>query len=422
MWQFIKRFLEDIKTDLYHSSLLFSGNFAAQIITFLAYPVITRLYSASQFGEFSLFLSITSILAILATGRLEFALMLPESDIEAHNLKKIGARWCLIFSMACVLISLILGQIGKFNKTIPGLYWIGLYVFLTGIVQIFTLYRNREKQYKKLAKVSVLQNASTSGTKIIFGFAQSISHGLIWGNIIGQLITAIAISKGYISQTFKSRPASIKATLQKYSAFPKYRMIQAIINSLSSNLPIFFITYYFSTKESGYYALVLGIAYKVIGLITQALYQVLYRRFAELNNKQEPILPIFFKIIILLFFTGFIPCAFIFIFAKPLVLLFFGNSWIETSIYIKMMLPWLIMVLIAQPFGFITDIFSLQKQSLIFDIIHLLMRITALYIGFWFNNVYLSIILFSVSSITFILSLLGWYYIIIKKHSVIIMR
>jgi len=415
IWHFIKHFLDDIKIDLFHSSILLSGNIATQLIAVLAYPVLTRLYSASQFGEFSLFLSITGILAIISTGRLEYALMLPDKDSEARNLIKIGIRWCLIFSLACLIVSLIIGQFGKLTQKIPGLYWIGLYVFLSGTVQFFTLYRNRLQQYKKLAKVSVLQNTASSGIKIAFGFTNLISYGLIWGNIIGQFIATWTITKGYVIQLFKEKPLSVKATLQKYSAFPRYRMVQAVINSLSSNLPIFFITYYFSLKEAGFYALIFGIAMRVIVLISSSLYQVLYQKFSELKRKHQPMIKLFIKIIILLLMISFIPGVVIIIFAKPLVSIFFGNGWLEVTGYMRIMFPWLVMVFVASPFAFIFDVFLLQKKALYFDLIQLFSRILSLYIGLWFNNVFLAILLFSLSGVACQLFLIIWYRIIITK-------
>ena len=199
MLKFIRRFFSNIKTDLFHSSLLLSGSLVAQLIAFLAYPVLTRLYSPGQFGEFSVFLSITGILAILATGRFEYALMLPEEENEAKTLKRIGLRWCLIFSSACFLVSIGLGFFKNLN--IPGLYLIGLYVFLSGTIQLFTLYRNRLKQYKKLAQVAVMQNAAASGSKILFGLGGFFNIGLLWGSIIGQLVSAWVVSKGFVTKT-----------------------------------------------------------------------------------------------------------------------------------------------------------------------------------------------------------------------------
>jgi lipopolysaccharide exporter len=415
MWQFLKHFLDDVKTDLYHSSLLISGNVVTQIIVVLAYPVLTRLYTATQFGEFSLFLSITGILTIISTARLEYALMLPNNDIEVRNLMKIGLRWCLIFSLSCFVLSLMLSQFGPNALIIPGIYWIGLYVFLSGTTQIFVIYRNRQQQYKTLAKINILQNTASSGIKVLLGFTKVISHGLIWGNIIGQLIATLTATKGYIKQIIYGKPNAVKATLQKYSAFPKYRTMQAVINSLSSNLPIFFITYYFSAKEAGYFALVVGIGYRVIVLISQTLYQVLFQKFSSLYRNEEPMLPIFSKFTVLLFVASFVPCVFIFIFATPMVKLFFGNDWIEAGTYIRLVLPWLILVFMTSPFAFMADIFSLQKKVLLIDILHLIARVLALTIGFLFNNVLLSVLLFSITSISFLLAILIWFYFIIKN-------
>jgi lipopolysaccharide exporter len=416
MWQFLKHFLDDIKTDLYHSSLLMSGNIVTQVIAVATYPILTRLYSADLFGKFSLFLSITGILTIISTARLEYALMLPDNEKEVKDLTKISIRLCLIFSLTCFVLSLILGQFKPIVQKIPGLFWIGFYVFLSGIIQIFVILRNRQKQYKTLAKILVLQNSTSSGIKIGFGFTKLIGQGLIWGNIIGQFVTAVAITKGYWKQIFREKTSTSKATLQKYSAFPRYRMAQALINTFSSNVPIFFITFYFSEREAGFYALVFGLAFKAITLVSPPLYQVLYQKFTNLKQEHKPIVGLFFKIISLLFIVSFIPGVFIFIFSKPLVSIFLGNNWIDVSKYIQMMIPWLLMVFVASPFAFIADVFTQQKNALLFDIAQLIIRLAALYTGFWFSNIYLSIILFSLSGVIFQIFLLIWYFSIITSE------
>jgi O-antigen/teichoic acid export membrane protein len=413
MLKFVRHFFSDIKTDLFHSSLLLSGSLVAQLIVFAAYPVLTRLYSPGQFGEFSVFLSIAGILAILATGRFEYALMLPEDENEAKVLKKIGLWWCFLFSAGCFLASFGLGWLK--NLKIPGLHFLGLYVFLIGSVQIFTLYRNRLKQYKKLAQVSVLQNTATSGSKILLGFSGALGHGLIWGSIFGQLASFMAVSKGLFEKALFTKPENYKPILQKYSAFPKYRMVQALVNSISTNLPIFFITFYFTAKEAGYFALILGIGYKIITLVSSSLYQVLYRRFTEEKNLHRPVLPLFGKIILILAVVSIVPGIPVFFLSKSLITLFFGPVWIEAAVYMRIMMPWLVLVFMVSPFAFIPDVFSFQKKVLVFDTIHLLIRILGLYTGLLLKNVYLSVILFSTTSIAYLIFQTIWYYFILQQ-------
>jgi len=415
MLKLLRHFFSDIKTDLFHSSLLLSGSLLAQIITFAAYPVVTRLYSPGQFGNFSVFLSITGILTILATGRFEYALMLPEEENEARTLKRIGLRWCLMFSSACFLVSIGLGFFKNLN--IPGLYLIGLYVFLSGTIQLFTLYRNRLKQYKKLAQVAVMQNAAASGSKILFGLGGFFNIGLLWGSIIGQLVSAWVVSKGFVTKTLFTKPVNAGEILRKYAVFPKYRMVQALINSVSSNLPIFFITVYFSAKEAGYFALILGIGYKIITLVSSALYQVLYRRFTEERNQHQHLLPLFGKYLLILASISIIPAIPVFIFSKNLITLFFGQEWLEAETYLRIMIPWLVFVFIGSPFAFISDVFFQQKKVLIFDSVHLLLRILGLYIGlFLFDKAFISIMLFSGISIAYLGFQLIWYYSIFQQN------
>lgn len=420
MLKYIRDFFADIKTDLFHSSLLLSGSVIAQLIAFVAYPVLTRLYSPDQFGNFSVFLSITGILSIIATGRFEYALMIPKEDKKAIELKKIGLWWCMVFSAVCFMITLFIGISNKLSSRIPGLYFIAIYVFLTGSTQIFTLYQNRLKRYKKLAHVSIIQNTTASGAKVLFGFTGMLNLGLIVGSVAGQIASFITVSKGFLEKSIFRKPTEIKKTLKDYVAFPKYRMVQALINSLSSNMPIFFITYYFSAREAGFFGLILGLGYKVITIISSSLYQVLYRRFSDQKNHQKPILPLFLKILFLLAFVSIIPAIPVFFLSKYLITMFFGTEWIEAANYLQIMIPWLVLVFITMPFAFIADVLSLQKKVLLIDILHLLARIIGLYIGLWWNNVYLSVMLYSLISISFLLFILGWYYFVIRKEQKII--
>ena len=65
---------------------LVSGNTLAQLIPLLAEPVLTRLFPPEDFGLLALFISISSLFAIVATGRYELAVMLPSKDEDAVNL------------------------------------------------------------------------------------------------------------------------------------------------------------------------------------------------------------------------------------------------------------------------------------------------------------------------------------------------
>jgi len=65
---------------------MLSGTTAGQFIAFLMLPVVARLYTPVQFGEYSLFISIASVIAVIASGRYELSIVLIKKDINAFNL------------------------------------------------------------------------------------------------------------------------------------------------------------------------------------------------------------------------------------------------------------------------------------------------------------------------------------------------
>ena len=71
----MRRKLETLKSSYLRSEFfrnaltLISGTSIAQFVAILMTPILTRIYTTEDFGELSLFLSITGILAVVSTMR-----------------------------------------------------------------------------------------------------------------------------------------------------------------------------------------------------------------------------------------------------------------------------------------------------------------------------------------------------------------
>ena len=64
---------------------LITGTAIAQLISILISPALTRIYTSEEFGEFTLVSSIFAMLALIAGGRYELAILLPKRKTEAAN-------------------------------------------------------------------------------------------------------------------------------------------------------------------------------------------------------------------------------------------------------------------------------------------------------------------------------------------------
>ncbi len=60
---------------------LMTSTTIAQAIPLAISPILTRLYTPSDFGIFALYMSISSIISVVVTGRYELAIMLPKKIV-----------------------------------------------------------------------------------------------------------------------------------------------------------------------------------------------------------------------------------------------------------------------------------------------------------------------------------------------------
>ena len=65
---------------------LLSGTALAQLILFAASPVLSRVYEPAAFGQYALLSLGLSLVTVLASGKYEIGVLLPEADEEAFAL------------------------------------------------------------------------------------------------------------------------------------------------------------------------------------------------------------------------------------------------------------------------------------------------------------------------------------------------
>ena len=94
---------------------LLSANILAQVIGFIIYPILTRMYAPEDFGLFNLFTSIAGVLTIITTAEFQYAIVLPKEEEKARAL--------VHFSMILLVgTSLLIGFTIPFAQPIADLF------------------------------------------------------------------------------------------------------------------------------------------------------------------------------------------------------------------------------------------------------------------------------------------------------------
>jgi O-antigen/teichoic acid export membrane protein len=395
----------------------------AQVIPILIYPLLTRIFHAEQFGLLALYQGICAILIIPASGCYEFAIMIPEKDEDAWNLLAFGLFLGASVSFLSLIISVLFAN--PFARILgnpaiaPWLPLISLSVFLAIIYIFFTFWANRKKNYSIIAGYTIYQSTVVSGSKLGLGYAGFLNGGLIGGAIIGQFISstwlAYKVMRKYSEFLSRLNWNKMFAQAKRFNNFPKFRMLHALTNSFSGNLPVFIFTSYFSPVFAGYWSLAFSVVYKPMSLFTNSLMQVFSQRMIERANQGNSIHKHVKEVIVKMILVGVAPFIIVGIAAPWIFALIFGSEWYTAGKYLQVMIPWLFTLYLAAPFSFIADLAGKQGIQFLLAFTNLILRLIALGVGIAAHNIMLALVLFTIGGVATNLFYLFWYLKLSKR-------
>ena len=402
---------------------LISGATFVQIVAILIYLILSRIYTPEDFGVFGLYLSIVSITGIISTGKYEMAIMLPKQDKDAMNLLKLIGLISVTFSVFLLFPVIFLnGFISKIlgNKDISvWLYFIPLSTLLVGLFQGLKVYSNRFKEYRIITAANVGQSLTNSAGKLAIGPVFPGPAGLVTGSVLGELAGAsiflgrfLKRKKGEFGLMEWKRIASLS---KEYNLFPRFNMIQSVINNFSGSLPIFVFSSFFTPAITGFFTIGYSIIYRPVNMAASAFYQVLAQRIIEKNNQGVRLYPDIKKFLYGLLKLVTIPFLLVALFAPAIFRVALGEEWEEAGRYTQIIIPWFFTTCLAMPLSFIPDMFRRQKKAMILDLIKFVLRGISMAVGVINNDVYLGLMLFSTTSSIMIMYSLIWYISLIRR-------
>jgi len=425
----IKSKLKDaFKKDTYKNVfILFSGFSIAQAIPLLATLVLTRVFTKDQFGIFFIYSSLCMILSTFITLKLELAIVLPNKKDEGKVLFITSLLTSFIFSGIVYLVILffydpitnILGDknIGKL------LYILPLSLLFLGIVQSCSYWLNRNNKFKEISVINVSKSLTSSIVQISLGLFSFLKFGLIIGLISGQFISAIyGIYCSFKEKIIDTKNTSIKRIfdlVSRYKKIPIYNTSIAVSNTLSNHLPIFLLTSFYSLEMTALYGLAHRIIATPLGLVSQSVGQVLYNEASQRYNKGINLRSLIISTYKKLAKLAIIPSIIIMAFAPFIFGLLFGQEWKLAGTFTQLLIPWLFLMFLNSPMTYIITILNKQNQLLIYDILLLIFRFIALFVGYkYFGSITYSIILFSLAGVLFNIFLM--FYILKISNAQII--
>lgn len=367
--------------------MLTSGTVFGQGITVLILPLLTRLYSPSEFSLLAVFSSLTGMVVVFSSLRYNIAIPLPENDVDAFLLLVLALASGFFFSLISASMVFFIPE-DYLTLIVPQgllqfLWMFPFAVFLASSYDALQYWASRKRRFNIIAKTRVTRAVGGGIVQCILGLVGFSAFGLILGYIAN---SGLGIP-GLVRKTCFDNLALFRAiNLQSlytqakiYWRFPIFSVPEAAFSTAANELPLIMIAAWAGGAEAGFLFLAMRIMGLPMSLIGSSISQVYLveapsrLRAGTLNTFTHSTMWSLFKVAapILLLIGALSPFLF------PIV---FGKSWARAGVLVAWMTPWFIAQFIASPVSMVLHVMGRQKLAAILQFIGFVFRCGATFL------------------------------------------
>ena len=408
---------------------LMTGSAWAQLIAFVAYIVLARLFTPEEIGIYNIFYSYVDIFIIVSTGKYELAVVIATDDDEARALSRLSLRLNALIS--CLLIAVVVVLHIAFPRSGVALVDSNFYtallippmVFFCGTSRVYTSLLNRMRRFKAMGVSEMIGSTTGVVSKILMGLPRWVGStlhsvalpiGTVIGKICGNMCLRLSVPKNILD--VKPQRGAVRNAAAKYRNFPLYTMPKDFVSSISHNLPFIWIAAYFDKAYVGLFAMALTFTFRPVNILNGVFEKLLYVRLAERKKNGVAVMPLIKRFILCVSAIALPFFVIGFVLADPILGFLFGGKWTGCGVYVRMLLPWIYVMLTSSSLVCVANVFSRQRAEFVFSLALLAMRVCALAIGLSSGSFQTAIGLFSVAGMVACLSLTVWYLHVVRSY------
>jgi O-antigen/teichoic acid export membrane protein len=324
--------------------VLLSGTSVAQALPIAVTPILARLFSPGDFGLLYLFAAISSMLAMLSTGKYEMAILLPEEEEEADQLWVLSALLSLCSGLLFFFIFLFTREIiaGWLNE--PDLAFIflllPLQVCIYSLNETFRYWFNRREKFGILSLSQIILSVSNALGRMGMGWLRLGGLGLVLGTVMAQLILLLYLIARFIRLggrriIEKVSLESLKKLAFRYQQFPRNMVSGGLFHSGANQSPPILLNSFYTAGVAGHYGIMNRLTRVPISTLGRAYEEVFKQQASEALRQSGHFRPLFFRTIAQLAGIAFLPFLALAFFAPDVFEWILGADWRQAGIYTR---------------------------------------------------------------------------------------
>jgi O-antigen/teichoic acid export membrane protein len=358
-------------------SILAGGTAMAQAMAVAASPVLTRIYRPSDFGALQVFISLTGFLMVVAAGRYEFALLLPEDEQSSIDL--LGLAISCVF-LTALLVATIVALFHHYHWVLPasvqvlkGYLWLlPVSVLGGGLYQALSYRAMRQNAYRQIAATKLTQVGVMVAIQLVAGLVIPGPLGLMTGDAVGR----VSGSGRFLRELWRNHIVQIRAMqvsrmirlAVRYRDYPLVSTWGGLLNASGLALPSLFLAQCYGAQYTGWFALVNRVLGVPAALIGASIAQVYTSQAAQLSRTDpQRLMYIFLETTRRMLSLGLVPCALFTIFAPWIFQTIFGRVWREAGEYARYLAFMCYASFINSPVTLTLSVLERQRTQFVWD-------------------------------------------------------
>lgn len=322
----------DLKKNKFISDFIkqMSGTLLAQIIAIIAIPIITRIYSPEEYGEYTILIQVLMGFSIIITLRFEHFIVLSESIEESYNnllaiiVIGIGICFFIIFSYLIIGPSVPIFNLLEMN------FSVFLIIIIFGLILSVNCgleqFLQKQRVFFKSSLSEVVSKFAFLVLAVIFSFFELNYNGIFFAFCIGFLFKffyLVVIVKG--KKTSKDTKFSLKG-LVPFKVRSLTLVYSHFLLVFTQLIPFSYIVTNYGNDLMGQFSLAFSTLNLVATIGAFSMSKVYFQRMSETKDKSD-MKKLWRNTFIISLCIGFPLYLFIYFLSNHAYGFIFGNEW-----------------------------------------------------------------------------------------------
>jgi len=401
-----------------HLLTVMSGSVAAQALPILAAPLITRLCTPAEMGAFSVWFGVVAIAAVIATLRMENAMIFDQRRQRQHLCFSVvawSATWlALLLTVAATLIKMC---------CLTGMSWLGaltlgMAAWLTATMQTTLAYAASHNAFAPAAKARIVAaggialaqlgilGLGVGAGALMAGHLTGLALGLVAARILlkpplgrrqggapsrsgwrhrlawrtwrdGLRARALALwrrlSGRGLAALFPSRTQ--RAFLRTHRALWNFTLPANLLNTGVGQLPLLIIGARHGAMAAGLFALTQRVLAAPISLLAASVHEVFKRESVRQFQDTGNCRPAYLHALRVLLLLGCVPSLILLVASPALFAFAFGEAWRGAGELAQILAPLYFLNFLASPLSYVFFVAGRQKIELVWQIALFIMTV-----------------------------------------------